>query len=85
MKFIRAADIHLDIPLVGLFAYLNAPEDLRHATQLAFEILIEVVLHEKLNFMVIADDLYDGEWKDFNMSLLFIRQMGLLRTKESPN
>ena len=29
--------------------------------------------------MVIAGDVYDGDWKDFNAGLFFVRQMGRLR------
>ena len=29
--------------------------------------------------MVIAGDVYDGDWKDFNTGLFFVRQMGRLR------
>lgn len=41
MKFIHAADIHLDSPLTGLSAYRDAPVDLlRTATRDAFSNLV---------------------------------------------
>jgi len=41
MKFIHAADIHLDSPLNGLSAYPDAPaEQLRNATRDAFTMLV---------------------------------------------
>ena len=79
-KFIHTADIHLDSPLRGLSRYDGAPVDLlRNATRQAFENLIETAVKEKVNFMVIAGDLYDGTWRDFNTGLFFVHQMGKLR------
>ena len=66
MKFLHAADIHLDSPLCGLSAYPDAPaERLRTATRSAFVRLIDTALAEQVDFLVIAGDLYDGGWKDF--------------------
>ncbi len=80
MKFIHTADLHLDSPLRGLSAYPDAPaERLRTATRDAFERLVDAAIEEKVDFMVIAGDVYDGDWRDFNTGLFFIRQMGRLR------
>ncbi len=63
MKFIHAADIHLDSPLKGLAAYPDAPVHLlRTATRDAFNNLISEAIAEQVDFMVIAGDLYDGSW-----------------------
>ena len=76
MKFIHAADIHLDSPLEGLERYEGAPVDLiRGATRRALENLVELALAERVDFVVIAGDLYDGDWRDFNTGMFFIRQM----------
>ena len=81
MRFIHTADIHLDSPLTGLSAYQDAPAELlRTATRDAFENLVSEAIREKVDFMVIAGDLYDGSWKDFNTGLFFVRQMGMLKT-----
>jgi len=80
MKFIHTADIHLDSPLRGLSAYADAPaERLRTATRDAFHNLVSSAIDEQVQFMVIAGDVYDGDWKDFNTGLFFVRQMGRLR------
>ncbi|GGX04656.1 metallophosphoesterase [Pigmentiphaga litoralis] len=85
MKFIHTADIHLDSPLVGLSAYQDAPADLlRTATRDAFTRLIDDALTEAVDFMVISGDLYDGNWKDFNTGLFFVREMGRLRRAGIP-
>ena len=81
MKFLHAADLHLDSPLDGLERYDGAPVDLiRGATRRALENLVELAMREKVDFVVIAgDDLYDsGDWRDFNTGMFFIRQMAKL-------
>lgn len=85
MRFIHTADIHLDSPLTGLSAYQDAPAELlRNATREAFENLVSEAISEKVDFMVIAGDLYDGSWKDFNTGIFFARQMGRLAAEDIP-
>jgi len=77
--FIHAADIHLDSPLRGLAEYEGAPVDsIRTATRKAFEALIDLAIEKKALFVLLAGDLYDGDWKDFNTGLFFNRQMARL-------
>jgi exonuclease SbcD len=76
MKFLHAADIHLDSPLAGLRARADLPEQMiRHSTRRAFSALIDLALAEDVAFMVIAGDLYDGDWKDFSTGLFFAAEM----------
>lgn len=80
MRFVHTADIHLDSPLTGLSSYPDAPSaSLRTATRDAFENLVTEAIAAEVDFMVIAGDLYDGSWKDFNTGIFFVRQMGRLR------
>ncbi|EEF26014.1 conserved hypothetical protein, partial [Ricinus communis] len=67
MRFIHAADIHLDSPLHGLSAYADAPAAmLRNSTREAFSSLVATAIDESVDFVVIAGDLYDGTWRDHN-------------------
>ena len=85
MRFLHAADIHLDSPLTGLSAYPDAPAELlRTATRDAFDNLITLAVDEAVDFLVIAGDLYDGTWKDFNTGIYFARQMGRLKAAGIP-
>lgn len=85
MKFIHAADIHLDSPLAGLAAYKDAPADLlRTVTRDAFTKLVDEAIEESVDFMVIAGDLYDGSWKDYNTGHFFCREMGRLNKADIP-
>lgn len=80
MKFLHSADIHLDSPLRGLDRYEFAPVDqIRGATRRAFENLVQLALEERVEFLLIAGDLYDGDWQDYNTGLFFSRQMSRLR------
>ena len=80
MKFIHAADIHLDSPLHGLERYDGAPvEEIRSATRRAFDNLIELAIDEEVDFVLLAGDIYDGDWKDYNTGLYFVERMVRLR------
>lgn len=80
MKFIHAADIHLDSALHGLERYEGAPvEEIRSATRRAFDNLVELAIDEEVDFVLLAGDLYDGDWKDYNTGLYFSERMGRLR------
>ncbi len=79
VRFIHTADIHLDSPLKGLEAHEDAPVDeIRGATRRAFDNLIELAIEEEVDFVLIAGDLYDGDWKDYNTGLFFVDRMGKL-------
>jgi len=79
-KFIHTADIHLDSPLRGLARYDGAPVDrLRGATRRAFCNLVKFAIDEKVAFVIIAGDLFDGDWKDYNTGLFFASRMSKLR------
>lgn len=84
-KFIHAADIHLDSALRGLLRYEGAPVDeIRSATRRAFDNLIDLAIIEEVDFVLLAGDLYDGDWKDYNTGLYFIERMGRLREAGIP-
>lgn len=75
-RFIHAADPHLDSPLQGLEVHEGAPVDLlRGATRRAFENLVQLALDEAVDALVIAGDVYDGDWKDYSTGLFFRGQM----------
>lgn len=78
-RFIHAADIHLDSPLRGLSRYESAPaESIRDACRRAFENLVNLAIEEKVSFVLLAGDLYDGDWKDYSTGIFLSQQMGRL-------
>ncbi len=83
MKFLHAADLHLDSPLRGLERYDGAPVDrLRGASRRAMENLVDLCLAEEVDFVVIAGDLYDGDWRDYSTGLFFAAQLSRLRAAD---
>jgi DNA repair exonuclease SbcCD nuclease subunit len=79
-RFVHAADIHLDSPLLSLDEYPGAPvEDIRLATRKALGRLVDFSIESEAGFVVIAGDLFDGEWRDCNTGLYFISEMKRLR------
>jgi len=78
-RFIHAADIHLDSPLKGLSRHEgSAVQQIRSATREALNNLVSQAIEEEVAFVIIAGDLYDGEWRDFQTGLFFSHQMGRL-------
>jgi exonuclease SbcD len=79
-KFIHAADLHLDSPLRGLDGYEGAPvEEIRGATRKALANLVDLAIAQSVDFLLIAGDIYDGDWRDYNTGLFFLAQMARLR------
>lgn len=71
-KFIHCADLHLDSALRGLSSRPDAPvDDIRSATRRALENMVNLCIQEDIKFVVIAGDVYDGDWQDYNTGLFF--------------
>lgn len=80
MKFVHAADLHLDSPLRGLARYAGAPVDeMRLASRRACENLVGLCIAEQVELLLLAGDLYDGDWRDYSTGLYFSAQMARLR------
>lgn len=85
MRFLHAADLHIDSPLRGLDRYEGAPvDDVRGATRRAFENLIATALRERVDLVVIGGDLYDGDWPDHNTGLFFVKGVTQLAEEGIP-
>ena len=71
-RVIRTADIQPDNSLKGIIRHEGAAaERNRSATRSAFDGLISEAIDQKVAFVVIAGNLYDGNWKDFHAGLFF--------------
>jgi DNA repair exonuclease SbcCD nuclease subunit len=81
LKFIHAADLHIDSPLDGLSAHEGAPvEVLRTATRSAFSNLIDRAIEEEVAFVCLPGDIYDGNWNDYNTGYYFGMEMARLKS-----
>lgn len=85
MKFVHAADVHLDSPMRGLEEYAGAPVvRLRLATRRAMDKVVQLCLDEQVDFLVIAGDLFDTACRDFNSALSAAGQMQQLNRAGIP-
>jgi DNA repair exonuclease SbcCD nuclease subunit len=84
-KFIHAADVHLDSPLVGLARYPGAPaDDIRGSTRRALTNLVDLAIAEEVAFVVIAGDLFDGAGRDYHTALFMTAEATRLRSAGIP-
>jgi len=76
-SFLHAADLHLDSPLRGLDP--DAPvQRIRRATRDALVNMIDFALERRVEFVLLAGDLYDGDWKDWRTGQFLVQQLGRL-------
>lgn len=73
-RFLHAADLHLDSPFRGL-SEVPRPirEVIRGSTLSALDRLTELAIRERVNFVVIAGDVYDLEDRSVRAQLRFQR------------
>ncbi|MFC4619078.1 exonuclease SbcCD subunit D [Camelliibacillus cellulosilyticus] len=76
VTFIHAADVHLDRPFNGMGEF---PESMRHrireSTFSAFEKLIRTAIERRVDFLILAGDVFDGADRGLRAETRFRRQM----------
>ena len=78
-RFVHAADIHLDSPLRSLA--LRAPdvaELIGTATRQAFVGIVDLCLAERVDALLLAGDLYDGDQTSMTTARFLAQQLGRL-------
>ncbi len=76
-RFLHAADLHLDSPLRGLDP--DAPgERIRRATRDALVNMVDFAHERRVDFVLLAGDLYDGDWRDWRTGQFLVQQLGRL-------
>jgi exonuclease SbcD len=60
-RFLHAADLHLDSPFRGLAGQLpeGVAQEVRRSTFKAYEALVELAVKERVDFVILAGDVYD--------------------------
>ena len=83
IRFVHAADLHLDSPFTGLKA--AAPADvanaLYHATFDAYENIINLCISEQVDALLVAGDVFDGADRSLRAQLKFVEGLKKLDTK----
>ena len=75
IRFVHAADLHLDSPFVGIKAVApdNVASALHDATFAAYENIIELCIDERVDALVVAGDVYDSADRSLRAQLKFVR------------
>ena len=85
LRVLHAADLHVDSPMRGLVAYDGAPVDeIRAATRTAMRALVSEAIDRQVHLLLLAGDLYDGGWRDFNTGLFVVSQLAELHESGIP-
>lgn len=77
LRFLHLADLHLDSPLRGLEAEAPALR-IREASRRALANAVQFALDEALPLVVVAGDLFDGDWKDWRTGHFLVGQIARL-------
>jgi DNA repair exonuclease SbcCD nuclease subunit len=79
-RFVHAADLHIDSPLIGLAGRSEAfAERIDQASRQAFDNLVSLAQEEQCSFILIAGDLFDGQWRDYHTGAFFLHRMRRLK------
>lgn len=83
--FIHAADLHIDSPLAGLRAKNeDVARRFAEAGRKAVQALIAETIASKAAFLIIAGDIFDGDWKDITTGLFFVAAISELHRANIP-
>ncbi len=80
LRFVHAADLHLDSPFVGIKAV--APEHvasaLHDATFSAYENIVKLCIDERVDALLVAGDVYDSSDRSLRAQLKFVAGLNQL-------
>ena len=74
LRFVHAADLHLDSPFRGIRneAPPHVADALHRATFQAYEKIIDLCLRERVDALLVAGDIYDGADRSLRAQLKFV-------------
>src|SRR6266511_1037006 len=85
MRLLQSADLHVDSPMRGLVAYDQAPvAELRLATREALANLVDTAIEKAVDAVLLAGDIFDGDWPHYGTGVHFVSEMGRLREAGIP-
>src|SRR5699024_7035369 len=85
IRFIHAADLHLDTPFSGLEQTSNElAEKLREAPFVSFTKIVDLAIEKAVDFVLLSGDLYNTKQVNIKAQSLFIEQLKRLEKAEIP-
>jgi len=82
MKFVHAADLHLDSPLLALSRQdARQVERMRRATSEAFERMVDLCIEQEAALLLIAGDLYDHDCPNMQIAVFLRKELRRLEQK----
>jgi len=73
LRFVHAADLHLDSPFTGLQSVVpEIAAYLREATFAAYDAIVDTCISERVDALLIAGDVYDGADRSLRAQLKFV-------------
>jgi len=85
LRFVHAADLHLDSPFRGVGDASTALKDrLQAATLGALGRIVDHTIHSKADFLVIAGDIYDSKDRSLRALVSFRKEMERLAEQNIP-
>jgi exonuclease SbcD len=82
MKFVHAADLHLDSPLRELSRQdARQVERMRRATREAFERLVDLCIEQEAALLLIAGDLYDHDCPNMQIAVFLRKELRRLEQR----
>ena len=85
LRFIHAADLHLDSPFRGLGeASAGLRNQLQSATLAALSRVVDHTINAKADFLIIAGDIYDSKDRNLRALVSFRKEMERLAERNIP-
>jgi len=84
-RFLHAADLHLDSPLLGLAG--RSPDfaaRVEEASRAALDALVALAISEECRFVLLAGDVFDGDLRNIKAGLFFVSRMRQLNDAGIP-
>jgi exonuclease SbcD len=76
MKFLHAADLHIDSSMRGFTDRGGVSADVpSNPTRAAFVRLVDLAIAERVAALILAGDVFDGDWEDFHTGVFFVREL----------
>jgi DNA repair protein SbcD/Mre11 len=86
IKFIHTSDLHLDTPFKGLSAWnQRLAARLKDASFRSFNRIIDLCIREKVDFLIVAGDIFDGENRSLAAQLKFVAALKRLSDQGIPS